>query len=193
VSTPDQNQDTELAKLRQYALSMGWKVLEYRERHGRAGTRPALGQLLYRVRRRLYDVVLVESVDGFARSLEELCANVGRLHEQGVRFLAVGESIDIDPNTPAGRRFFETLRVLAQAARKMMRRSVRAGVVRAQSQGVHCGRPRRAFSRAEARKLRAQGLSIRAVAAQLGIPASTVADALQDPAGGNVLQGESSR
>jgi len=181
VSTPDQNQDTQLEKLRQYALGMGWKVLEYRERYGRAGTRPVLGQLMYRVRRRLFDVVLIESVGGFVRSLEELSANVARLYWQGVRFLAVGESIDIDPHTEAGRQFFQTLTVLAKAEKNMITRNVRAGVAMAQSQGVHCGRPRRAFSRAEARKLRAQGLSIRAVAVQLGIPASTVADALQDP------------
>jgi DNA invertase Pin-like site-specific DNA recombinase len=61
----------------------------------------------------------------------------------------------------------------------MFARNVRTSVAKAQREGVHCGRPRRPFPRAEARKLRAEGNSIRAIAAQLGIPASTVADALQ--------------
>ena len=176
VTTPDEDQDTQRAALRQYALRRGWKMLEYCERRGRAGTRPALGQMMYRVRRRKFDVVLVESVDCFARSLAELSENVARLHRERIRFLAVGENIDIDPE--AGRSFFDTLTVLAKAERNMITRNVRAGVARAQSEGVHCGRPRRPFPRAEARKLRAQGCSIRAIAVQLGIPASTVADAL---------------
>jgi DNA invertase Pin-like site-specific DNA recombinase len=108
MGTPGRDQNQEMAALRQYALGMGWRVLEYRERHGRVGTRPALGQLLYRVRRIKFDVVVVESVDCFARSLAELSENVARLHRQGVRFVAVGESIDIDPYTEAGRSFFRT-------------------------------------------------------------------------------------
>jgi putative DNA-invertase from lambdoid prophage Rac len=183
LDTPDRDQDTQMAELRQNALRRGWKVLEYRERHGRLGTRPALGELMYRVRRRIFDVVLVESVDCFARSLAEFAENVARLHREGVRFLAVAEGIDIDPKTEAGRNFFRTLTVLAKVERNMITRNVRTGMARAESEGVHCGRPRRPFPRAEARKLRAQGLSIRAIAAQLDIPASTVADALP-PDGG---------
>lgn len=45
--------------------------------------------------------------------------------------------------------------------------------------GAHGGRPRRSFPRAQARKLRKQGLSIRAIGARMGVPASTVADALK--------------
>jgi hypothetical protein len=41
------------------------------------------------------------------------------------------------------------------------------------------GRPLRSFPRAQARKLRNQGLSIRAISARMGVPASTVADALK--------------
>ena len=41
------------------------------------------------------------------------------------------------------------------------------------------GRPLRRFPRGQARKLRQQGLSIRAIGVRLGVPASTVADALR--------------
>jgi hypothetical protein len=39
VCTPDEDEDqgTQMAELRRYALGQGWRVLEYRERHGRAG------------------------------------------------------------------------------------------------------------------------------------------------------------
>jgi DNA invertase Pin-like site-specific DNA recombinase len=180
VGTPDQDQNTEMAEPLQYALRMGWKVLEYRERHGRLETRPALGQLMYRVRQRKFDVVLVDSLDCFARSLEELARNLARLHREGIRFVAVGEGIDINPRTQDGRELLQTLVIWAKVNRNMIARNVRTGVARAQSKGVHCGRPLRHFPRAEARRLRAQGISIRAIATRLGVPASTVGDALQD-------------
>ena len=41
------------------------------------------------------------------------------------------------------------------------------------------GRPLRSFPRAQARRLRTQGLSLRAIGARMGVPASTVADALK--------------
>lgn len=180
IPDEDEDQETQMAELRCKALDRGWwKVREYRERHGRAGTRPVLGQLMYRVRRRLFDLVLVRSADGFAQSLAELSENVARLYQQGIRFVAVDESIDINPETLAGRSFFEALTVLAKVEGKMISGNVRAGVARAQRAGVHCGRPRRPFPRAEARSLRTQGLTIRAIAEKFGIPESTVADALQ--------------
>jgi lambda repressor-like predicted transcriptional regulator len=44
---------------------------------------------------------------------------------------------------------------------------------------VHCGRPRHSFPITQALKLRTQGLSIRAVAARIRFPASTVGAALK--------------
>ena len=41
------------------------------------------------------------------------------------------------------------------------------------------GRPLRSFPRAQARRLRTQGLSLRAIGARMGVPTSTVADALK--------------
>lgn len=49
----------------------------------------------------------------------------------------------------------------------------------ADPKGAQGGRPLRRFPRAQARKLRKQGLSIRAIGARMGVPASTVADALR--------------
>ena len=49
----------------------------------------------------------------------------------------------------------------------------------ANPKGAQGGRPLRRFPRAQARKLRKQGLSIRAIATRMDVPASTVADALR--------------
>ena len=56
---------------------------------------------------------------------------------------------------------------------------VNAGLAEAKRRGVHCGRPRKIFRRDVAHKLRAQGMSLRAIAKALEVPLSTVADTLK--------------
>jgi DNA invertase Pin-like site-specific DNA recombinase len=56
---------------------------------------------------------------------------------------------------------------------------VRAGVKEAQRTGKHCGRPKRIFRRDQVIELRAKGMSLRAIAKQLKLPLTTVADTLK--------------
>jgi DNA invertase Pin-like site-specific DNA recombinase len=123
--------------------------------------------------------VLVGSLDCFARPLAELHASLSWLHGLGIRFIALHENVDVDPKTGAGKSFFDNLTLLAKAERNMNARIVRAGIARARSLGVQCGRPPRRFPRVQACQLRQEGLSLRAIGARLGVPASTVADALK--------------
>jgi len=183
VDTPDEPQNKGMSELSLFSRQRGWTVVEFPERRARAGTRPVFSQMMYRVWRRKFDVVLVESLDCFAHSMADLAEKVSLLHRAGIRFIAAGEGIDIDPETVAGRESFRTLTVYAKSESKMIARSVRAGIAKAQSYGVKCGRPRRHFALAEARKLREQGLSFSAISARIGVPASTIADGLRKPGG----------
>jgi DNA invertase Pin-like site-specific DNA recombinase len=180
ASAGQQDQDIQISGLRQSASLKGWKVLEYRERDARARTRPVFSQMREHASRHKFDVILVQSLDCFARSLGELWTKVTSLHRFGIRFTTLAESIDIHQDTWDGRMFLHTLNVLVNAHNKMLVRNVRAGVAKAQTKGIHCGRPRRSFPHAEARKLRTQGLSIRAIAVRIGVPASTLAAALKN-------------
>ena len=123
-------------------------------------------------------MILVPTLHCFARSLTELSATLSRLRQMEIRLISHAESIDIDLQTWEGAMLFHLLTVVMNAENSMIARNVRVGVARAQKKGTHCGRPRRRFPRAQARKLRKQGLSIRAIAARMGIPASTIAAAL---------------
>ena len=102
-----------------------------------------------------------------------------QLHKLGIRFLVADGSIETDRGTRAGQSLLRVLTVLAKAESNMIARNVRAGIAEAQRKGIHCCRPRGRFPLARARKLREEGLSIRAIATHLSIPASTVADALK--------------
>jgi DNA invertase Pin-like site-specific DNA recombinase len=182
VNAPDEDSKKRMSELRRYVARQGWEVLDFRERRARAGTRPVFNEMMRRSPTPKFQVVIVESLDGFARSLADLCDNLSWLHRLGIRFITLHERLDLDPKTGAGQKFLDHLEILAKAESRMIVRNVRAGVARAKSLGVHCGRPLRRFPRAQACKLRREGLSISAIAARLGVPASTVADALRPPA-----------
>src|ERR1700722_2892962 len=167
------------AQLRRYAQSLESTVLEYRERPARAKTRPVFSEMMADAKRRKFGTLLVSSLDCFARSLPELLETLTSLKPFAIEFQSLDENIVIDQNIWDGHLLMFHLKVFVAAETHRNMRNVRAGVARAQQKGVHCGRPSRSFPRAEARKLRQQGLSIRAIAARIGVPASTVASALK--------------
>jgi hypothetical protein len=64
-----------------------------------------------------------------------------------------------------------------QKGKELIRERTVAGVRAARANGKTLGRPRRVFRRDEAIRLRAEGLSWRAIAKRLGLPVSTIVDA----------------
>ena len=179
VSTQDQRYDMQFTELRAYAERMGWAVVEYAEKASSVKKRPVYERMLADARLRKFDVVVVWKIDRFARSMKQFVDNVLALDQSGVRFVAPNQGIDTDAQNPTGKFLMHILAAFAELERNMIVERVRAGVAEAQRQGKHCGRPKRIFRRDEALELRAQGLSLRAVAAALGLPFSTVADALR--------------
>ena len=68
--------------------------------------------------------------------------------------------------------------VAEQERERMIERTI-AGMERAKRAGKVIGRPKKAISLSSVRALRAQGLSVRAVARRLKVPASTLHRALK--------------
>ncbi len=179
LSTKDQSQEMQISELRAYALRKGWTVMEYRERLNRARKRPVFDQMMCAALDYKFGVVLVPALDCFADSLAELSQCMTFLDPSGVRLIVADGSVDTDRETRAGRSFVKALTVLVKVESNMIVRNVRAGIAKAQSKGVHCGRPRLPFPRDRARRLQRKGLSIRSIAARLDIPVATVADAMK--------------
>ena len=69
VSPRDQDQDTQIFELREYALRKGWEVVEYRETNTRARI---FGRMMNDAWGHKFDAVLVQSLDCFACSLADL-------------------------------------------------------------------------------------------------------------------------
>lgn len=185
VSTVKQDYALQQHEVTAYTARMGWEPLEYLEQaSSRVGSkRPQLERLLEDARLRKFDVVVVWKIDRFARSLTQLVNNLQLLNQYGIRFISYTDQIDTDNRSPTGILMRQILGSFAEFERNIIVERVNAGLDEARRRGVVGGRPKKVFARAQAAKLRKQGMSWRAIAAQLGVSMSTVRDALG--AGGN--------
>jgi DNA invertase Pin-like site-specific DNA recombinase len=168
-------------ELMQACEHRGWEVVEVYEDAGVSGAkgregRPAFDRLCQDATRRRFDVIAAWSVDrlGFLSDTHGAGVNL-YLHQQAV-----------DTTTPAGRALFQMMGVFAKFERTMIRDRVKAGLANAQAKGVRLGAPRTdAEVIARIAREKAKGLSVRAIAAKLGVGAGTVHRVLN---GGHVSQ-----
>lgn len=85
----------------------------------------------------------------------------------------------IDTTTPTGRFLFTTLGAVAELERDLIRSRVIAGMQRARAQGIHLGRRAlHTVDAAEAGRLLAGGLSLRATARKLWVHPFAVSRAI---------------
>lgn len=183
VSTTDQDADLQLVELRRYVAARGWVVAaEFVDRgvSGAATSRPALDQLWAAARRRDVDGVVVWRFDRFSRSVSDLVRSLEEFRALGVAFVSIHEQIDT--SSPTGRVVFAVVAAMAEFEREILRERVRAGLSRARERGVRLGRPLK-LDALEVLRLRRDGMSVRAIARQVGAPSSTVADLLRRHAG----------
>jgi len=173
VSTTDQTPENQLAPLRAFAAARGWSVTEFVD-HGVSGgkeRRPALDALISAARTRKVDIVACVRLDRLARSTHHLLTLARELDALGVDLIATEQSVDT--TTPSGRLLFAVLGAIAEFERDLISERVVAGLRRARAQGRRLGRPpRHTVDPARAVAMRAEGLSLRAIARALDLPSS---------------------
>jgi putative DNA-invertase from lambdoid prophage Rac len=180
VSTSDQSVSMQEHELREYAARMKWDVIEYTDKtSGTKARRPGLDKLMEDARLHKFDVVIVYKLDRFARSLQHLITNIQSLDSYGVRFICLTQGIDTDKTNPASRLMLHILGAVAEFERGIIVERINSGIAEAKRRGVHCGRSKRVFPRDQAARLRKAGMSLRAIGEKLGVPFTTVADALR--------------
>lgn len=190
VSTNEQTAENQLHALRAFASARGWEAIEYVDTgvSGAKERRPALDALLAAARSRKVDVVVCVKLDRVARSTRHLVTLAAELEALRVDLVALDQAIDT--TTPAGRLLFNVLAAISEFERDLIRDRVMAGLRRAKAQGRHLGRPRQhRFDTDEARELVASGLSLRAVARQLGTHPYLVSRAVNNPSPRRLLEG----
>jgi len=180
VSTVNGQQDPEmqLRELRAYCTRRGWEVSsEYVDRIGGAkDKRPALDRLMADAHQRRFDAVVVWRFDRFARSVSHLLRALETFRALGVEFVSLSEQVDT--STPMGKMMFTVLAAVAELERSLIVERVKAGLRNARAKGKRLGRPRVSVSAAKIQELRAEGLTLREIAARCRVSKTTIIRAL---------------
>jgi len=178
VSTTNHGQDATLQTRdqHQFAEARGWEVFDDYVDQGVSGSkdsRPELNRLMADARRRKFDIVLVWKLDRFGRSLRHLVNALAEFESLGIAFVSLSDNLDL--STPSGRLMFNIIGAMAEFERELIRERVRAGMKNAKAKGARIGRPRVTVDAAEIVRLRDTGVSLREIAARLGVSLGTVA------------------
>jgi putative DNA-invertase from lambdoid prophage Rac len=173
ASTVDQDRGLARNELRAAAAARGLTVAMEIEEHGSGARndRPGLQRLMDAARRGKLDAVLVWKLDRFGRSALDLLGNIEELERCGVRFIAVTQGIDVQPNgDPMSRLILTVLAGVAQFERSLIVERTRLGLDKARRNGRRLGRPRKgaAPDPAVVAALRASKSSWAAIATKLG-------------------------
>src|SRR5208283_1346972 len=180
VSTKEQSCEMQMRDLRAYCAARGFTIIrEYIDigQSGAKDSRPELNELMADARKRKFDSIVVWRFDRFARSTKHLLLALEEFRSLGVQFISYQENIDT--SSPLGQALFTIVSAVAQLERDLIRERVSAGVRNARAKGKKFGRPRVQVDRERILQLKAQGHSLRQIAAMLGIAYGTVRARLQ--------------
>jgi DNA invertase Pin-like site-specific DNA recombinase len=191
TSDKDQNPETQLLPLREFAATQGWTVAdEFTDRAPATDlrARTAWRELLDHAARRHVDLVLVWRIDRAFRSVLDAATTLERLRAWGVGLRSYTEPW-LDTTSPFGEALYYITAAYAQLERGILAERVRAGMDRARRQGRRLGRPggtrREGFNerwRELVPQIQAGGVSRRRAARVLGVSRTTI-DRLLNAAG----------
>jgi len=180
VSTKDQSCEMQLRDLRAYCAARQLEVVREYVDLGQSGTkdsRPALNELMNDARKRRLDTVICWKFDRFARNTKSLLVALEEFRTLGIGFISYQENIQTD--SPIGQALFVIIAAVAQLERDLICERVNAGIRNARANGKHLGRPRQNVDLDRIRDMRAAGMSLRQVAANLAVGYGTVRAALE--------------
>lgn len=179
----DQNPETQLLPLREFAAAQGWTVAdEFTDRAPATDlrARTAWRELLDQAARRHVDLVLVWRIDRAFRSVLDAATTLERLRTWGVGLRSYTEPW-LDTTSPFGEALYYITAAYAQLERGILAERVRAGMDRARRQGRRLGRPggthREGFSerwRELVPQISAGAVSRRRAARVLGVSRTTI-------------------
>src|SRR5664280_883741 len=176
VSTKDGRQDAEnqLKQLRTFAATQGWEIVhEYVDRaSGKRSDRDQFQKMFTAASKREFDVLLFWSLDRLSREgTVQTLNHLERLNGYGVNYRSFTEQY-LDSTGMFKEAVIGILAAVAKQERVRLSERTIAGLERARAQGRIGGRPKVGDNPAKMttyRKLKTSGLSVRKIAAQMGV------------------------
>lgn len=174
VSTSDQSVDRQVRELCAYAQSRGWEIVQWFQEiaSGACQKRPQRELVLDLARRREVDAILVQALDRWGRSVQDLVLTMAEIESLGVAFVVPGY---IDMTTPMGRMLAHFLGAVSEFERELIRERVCSGLANARAKGKRLGRPPAVkFLVKEGLNLLKQGKTYQEAALKTGVSVSTL-------------------
>ena len=138
----DQNPETQLLALREFAADNGWQADEFVDyASGKDLNRPEWLRMMKLVRRGRYKVIIVVAIDRAFRSVLDGSLALSELDTLNVRFIPLRERA-FDTGSPIGKALLNVSLVWAELERELTRERIMAGLKRARAEGKHIGRPK---------------------------------------------------
>lgn len=177
VSTADQDLENQLRQLREYAGQQGWIVIDSVVDVGSGSKgrseRQGLDGIFKMAHQRKVDLVLFWALDRFSREGSRVTIGyLTQLEGMGVGFHSFTEPYLSTLGVFAD-CIISLLAALAKQERIRIGERTKAGIERARSSGKRLGRPSTAEERVqEAKRLKREGNSVRAIAVKMGLSRS---------------------
>lgn len=139
---------------------------------GTKSNRPALDDLMAKVRSNEISSVVVYSFSRFARSTKHLLTALDEFNERQVSFISISESIDTA--TPIGRTVFTIISSIGQLEAELIRERVKNGMRAAKARGSQIGAKKIHVNSLPFLELKKSGMKIRQIAKVLKCSPATV-------------------
>jgi DNA invertase Pin-like site-specific DNA recombinase len=171
-------------QLTEYCQRQGWEYLEYTDRvTGTKADRIAFQQLFEDARLKKFDLVLFWALDRFSREgVTETLNYLKILDSYGVAWKSFSESY-LDSTGMFREAVIAILAAVAKQEHARLSERVVAGLRRAKREGKVLGRRRIIVDRERIRAMAANGQSVRAIAGEVGVSKSLVANILNSHKG----------
>lgn len=179
VSTHDQMCDRQIADLTSYADRCDYDVVGvYKETaSGAKLDRQVRKAVVDAARARKIDIILVSELTRWGRSTTDLIASLQQLQSWQVSLIAQN-GFQFDLSTPHGKMIASIMATLAEFERDLLKERIKSGIDNARARGKVFGRPRGGKimdSCDRINELRGKGMSIRAIALDVGLSKSAIA------------------
>src|SRR5271156_2910729 len=171
VSTTKQDNENQLAQLREFAGKQSWELFDnyIDQESGSTADRPEFQRMFADASKRKFDVLLFWALDRLSREgVLETLQHLNRLTSYGLGYRSFTEQY-FDSCGIFKDAVISILATIARQERIRISERVRAGLQRAQGRGRRLGRPRKIVDAARIGALRDQGLSWREIVAETGI------------------------
>jgi len=135
VSKEEQNEKLQVDQLKTFAILQNIRVTKvYIDKvSGTKDSRPALNDMMFDMRKGLFNCVIIYKLDRLGRSLAHLLTVCEEFHKKNVDLIIF--NLNIDTHTPTGKLIFQILGAVAEFERELISERTKLGLRKAKNVG----------------------------------------------------------